>query len=220
MNARALKVGVASQNARRCFIVRLITLLLVTLCSNTATAQGVPANNWSCNQAPASGDKITVPNSGTWTGTDICAMTRINDLLRHHRRRIGSRFASNFQKDFTVTRDGHIPLDSSGIIVDEHGAAPTLIFLNTATARGPPWSGDQSLYLSDNVLNRPAPSHFSAAPLLSEFQFHDSSSVCNTTRLLIPSSLVSGAGALLVAANCQPKTTQPFNSRSYYEIKM
>ncbi len=32
MNIRSLKIGVASQNARRCFIVSLITLLPPTLC--------------------------------------------------------------------------------------------------------------------------------------------------------------------------------------------
>ena len=220
MNARALKIGVASQNARKCFIVSLITLLLVTLCSKTATAQGVLANNWSPNQVPACGDHVIVRNSGTCTVTGNCAMPRINGLLCHHRRRIGSQFDNNFQNDFTVTRHGHIPLNSSGIIVAEHDAAQPVMFVNTATARGPPWSDDQSLYLFDNALNHPVPSHFSAAPLLSEFQFHDSSSVHNTTRLFIQSSLVSGAGALLVAAVSQSKTTKPFTSRSYYEIQM
>jgi hypothetical protein len=220
MNARALKISVASQNARRCFIVNLTTLLLVTLCSNTATAQGVLANNWSPNQAPVGSDKITVPNSGIYPLTDDCIVHLIKDSLCHFRIRTRTRFDNNFQNDFTVTRDGHIPLDSSGVIVAEQGAAPTVIFVNTATARGPPGSGDQSLYLSDNQLDRPAPLRFSAAPPLSEFHFLDSSSARNATRLLTQSSMVSRAGTLLVAAISQPKTTEPFTSRSNYEIEM
>ncbi|HEY5040676.1 MAG TPA: hypothetical protein VIK53_01595 [Verrucomicrobiae bacterium] len=202
MNARVLKILVASQNARRCLIVSLAALLLLTWCGNTTTtAQGLPANNWSPNQvqAPASGDDVIIPNSGAYTVTCECAMPPINDLLCHHRRQTRSRFDNNFQNDFTVTRIGHIPLNSSGIVIASSEVAQPVMFLNTATARGPPWSGDQSLYLSDNALDRPAP-HFSTDPLPSEFHFHDSSSTRNATRLLIQSSMVSRAGTLLVAA--------------------
>ena len=162
MNARALKIGVASQNARRCFIVSLIILLLLTFCIHNARATAVTrtdTNKRFLHQAPASGDKTIVRNSSADSGTDKFAMTPANDFWCHHRIRTRGRFAGNFQKDFTVTRDGHIPRHSSGIIVDEQWAAPSVIFLNTATARGPPCSGDQSLYLSDNALNHPAP-HF------------------------------------------------------------
>jgi hypothetical protein len=219
MNARALKIGVASQNARRCFIVSLNTLLLLTLCSNTTTiAQGLPANNGSPNQgqAPASGDDVIIPNSGAYTVTDNFAMTPANGLLRHHRIRTRGRFHSNLQKDFTVAHNGHIPLNLSGIVIASSEVAQPVMFLNTATARGPPWSGDQSLYLFDNALDRPAP-HFCPAPLLSEIQFHDSTSGRNATRLLIQSSMVSRAGTVLVAAISQSNTTQPFTKRSYYE---
>jgi len=222
MNARALKIGVASQNARRGLIVSLTALLLLTLCSNSTTAQDLVANNWSPNQvqAPSSGDDVIIPNCGAYIVTGECAMPPINDLLCHHYRQTGRRFDNDFQKDFTVAHNGHIPLNSFGIVAAKCEATRPVMFLNTATARGPPWSGDQSLYLSDNVLNHPVPSHFFAAPLLSEFQFHDSSSVRNATRLLTQSSMVSRAGTLLVAAISQPKTTKPFTSRSNYEIKM
>ncbi len=40
MNTRALKIGVASQNTRKLLIISLVTLILLTLCGNTATAQG------------------------------------------------------------------------------------------------------------------------------------------------------------------------------------
>jgi hypothetical protein len=230
MNARALKIGVASQNARRCLIISLTALLLLTLCINTARsatltwtaiAGGIwsDANNWSPNQVPACGDNIIVPNSGTCAVTDSFTMLPTNDLLCHYRIRTRSRLDTYFQNDFTVTLNYHRLLNSSGIIVAEDDAAQTVIFLNTATARGHPWSGDQSLYLFDNALDRPAP-HFCTAPSFSEFQFHDSPSVCNAARLLIQSSLVSRAGTLLVAAISQPKTAKPFTSRSNYEIKM
>ena len=67
-------------------------------------------------------------------------------------------------------------LNSSGIVVARHEPAPRVIFLNIATARGPPRSGDQSLYLLHNPLDRPA-THFRPAPLRSEFHFHDLTSL-------------------------------------------
>jgi hypothetical protein len=222
MNARDLKIGVASQNARRNLIGSLAALLLLTWCSNTITVvQGLPANNRSPNQvqALASGDDVIIPNCGAYIVTGECAMPPINDLLCHHCRQTRSRFDNNFQKDFTVARIGHIPLNSSGIFAAKCEVTQPVIFLNTATARGPPGSGDQSLYLSDNTLDRPVP-HFCTTPLLSEFQFYHSSSLRNTTRLFIHSVLVSRAGTLLVAAISQPKITQPFTSRSNYEIEM
>ena len=174
MNARALKIGVASQNARRCLIISLTALLLLTLCINTARsatltwtaiAGGIwsDANNWSPNQVPACGDNIIVPNSGTCAVTDSFTMLPTNDLLCHYRIRTRSRLDTYFQNDFTVTLNYHRLLNSSGIIVAEDDAAQTVIFLNTATARGHPWSGDQSLYLFDNALDRPA-QHFCSAP--------------------------------------------------------
>lgn len=137
------------------------------------------------------------------TGTRFpegCAMLGINDLLCHHRIRSRSRFDSHSQNGFSVARDGHIPLNAGGMIVATRDAEQPVMFLSAATARGPPWAGDQSLYLFDNAPDRLAP-HSCTAPLLSEFQFHDSSSVHNATRPFIHSFLVNGAGALFVAAD-------------------
>jgi hypothetical protein len=93
------------------------------------------------------------------------AMPRINDLLGCHRIRTRNRFDNNFQNDFTVARNGHIPLNSYGIIVATRDDAQPVMFLSAATARGPPWSGDQNLYLLNNALDRPAP-HFCTVPPL------------------------------------------------------
>jgi hypothetical protein len=223
MNAGLLEIGVACPNPRRRLIICLTTLLLLTWCINNAHATAVTrtdTNNWFPNQAPASGDHVIVPSIGTCTATDECAMTPINDVLCHYRIRTRSGFNGSFQNDFTVAHNGRIPLNSSGIVAAKCETTQPVIFLNTATARGPPWSSNQSLYLSDNVLNRPASSHFSAAPLLSECQFHDSSSGRNTTRLLIQSSQLSGTGGSLVAAISQSNKTHPFTKRSNYEIQM
>jgi hypothetical protein len=230
MNVRLLKIGVVCQNPRRRLILSLTTLLLLTLCINNARATAVTwthdaggfcseASNWFPNQAPACGDKAIVSNSGANTVTDHFATPRNNDLFCHHRRRTGSPFDTHFQNDFTVAQNGCLPLKASGIIVAEDEAAPPVIFFSTTTARGPPWSGEQSQYLSDNTLGRLAP-HFSTAPLLSKFRFLHCPSFLNTTGLFIQSSLVSRADASLVAAISQSNTTNPFNSRNHYEIQM
>jgi len=221
MNACLLEIGIAYPNTRRRIIISLNTLLLLTWCIDNAHATAVTrtdTNNWFSNQATASGDHVIVPSIGTCTATDECAMPPINDVLCHHRIRIRSRFDTNFQNDFTVAHNGHIPLNSSGIVAAKCEATQPVIFLNTATARGPPWSDDQSLYLSDNALDRPAP-RFRPASLLSEFHFLDSSSARKATNPLIHSSLGSRADALLVAAISHSNTAQPFTPRSYYEIQ-
>ncbi len=149
----------------------------------------------------------SVPPSSCRTDTKFpedYAMLGTNDLLGHHRIRTRSRFDSNFQNDFCVARNGRFPPNSSGVVVATHDAAQPVMFLRAATARGPPWSGDQSLYLFDHALVRPAP-HFCTAPPLPEFQFHDSSSVSNTIRLFNHSFMVNRAGVLLVAASFPTK---------------
>jgi len=47
IKSRALRIVVGSQKTKRPFIISLTTLFRLTLCSNTTTAQGLPANNWS-----------------------------------------------------------------------------------------------------------------------------------------------------------------------------
>ena len=132
--------------------------------------------NSSPNQVPGNGDNVIITQSGTYTVTDNCAMPWTNDLFLHHRRRTESWVSGNFQKNFCAAGDDHIPLNSSGIVVARHEPAPRVIFLNIATARGPPRSGDQSLYLLHNPLDRPA-THFRPAPLRSKFHFHDLTSL-------------------------------------------
>lgn len=169
-----IEIGVARQNPKRNLIISFTTLLLLTLCINNAHTTAITCTNdagaiWNGdnnklpNQAPASGDRGIVSNCGGCSATYYFATPPANDLLCHHRRRTGSRFAGNFQNDFTFAQNGCLTRNSSGIIVSENGAAPPVIFLNTATARGPPRSGGQNLYLSDSALNRPAP-HFSTSP--------------------------------------------------------
>jgi len=131
---------------------------------------------------------------------DDCALLRINDLLCHYRLRTKSRFDNNFQNDFTGVSNGHLPLNLSGIIAAKNDAAQPVLFFSAATARGPPGSGDQSLYLLRNTPDHPAP-HFCTAPPHSEFPFHHPSSGHNTTCQFIQSSLGSSAGALLVSAD-------------------
>ncbi len=132
---------------------------------------------------------------------------RINDLLSRHRIRTNRRFRSNFQNDFCVARNDHFPLNSSGVIVAACDTVQPVMFLSASTARGPPWSADQSLYLFDNALDRPAP-HFYATSPFSEFHLHDSSSVRNATRRFIHAFLASRVSASLVAVSfsikCKP----------------
>jgi hypothetical protein len=105
----------------------------------------------------------------TWLGNDVSpldsigsrrtdakfqedyAMLRINDRLCYHRIRTKSRFACNFQTGFCFVDNGHIALKSSGIIAATGDAAQPVMFLGTVIARGPPWFGDQSLYLLERV---------------------------------------------------------------------
>jgi hypothetical protein len=86
--------------------------------------------------------------------------------------------AQNFTNlhDFTVAQNGCLLLNSSGIIVAEHGAAPPVNFVNRATARGTPWSGDQSLHLFDNALDHTV-LHVHTELSLFEFHLHDSMSI-------------------------------------------
>ena len=71
MNARALKILAASQKARRHLIPILATLLLLTLCGNTARATVITctnsgnwsvAANWSPNSVPGPGDSVYITN--------------------------------------------------------------------------------------------------------------------------------------------------------------
>ena len=171
----------------------------------------------------AYGDAVTIPS--TANGHRVSSIefqgfdNGLHDLLQHYRIRTGRRFNSNFQNDFAVACNCPIPLNASGIVAAKHEAVPPVMFLSAAIARGPPWSGNQNLYVSDDTPVLPAP-RFCTAPLLSEFQLHASSLPCNATRLLIQSLLASGAGASLVEAISQSNTTQPFTSRSYYEIQL
>ena len=218
MNARALKILAAT---------KLLPLLLLLALPAVAQAQlpfitedAIPITGYT---SLAYGDAVTIPS--TANGHRVTSIefqgfdNGLHDLLHRYRIRTRSWFKRNFQNDFAVACNCPIPVNASGIVAAKHEAAPPVMFLSAAIARGPPWSGDQSLYRSDNTLDHPA-SHFCTAPLLSEFQFHASSLPCNATRLLIQSSLASRAGASFVRAISQSNTTQPFTSRSYYEIQM
>ena len=158
----------------------------------------------------ACGHAVTIPstaNGDRITSIEFQGDNGLHDLLHHYRIRTGRRFNGNFQNDFTVACNCPIPLNASGIVAARHEAVPPVRFLSAAMARGPPWSGNQNLYLSDNTPVLPAP-RFCTAPLLSEFQFHASPSVCNATRLFIQSSLASGAAASLVPADLPIKFNQ------------
>jgi hypothetical protein len=218
MKVWLLKTGVDCINPSRRLIISLAIPFLLTWCINNAHATALTrtdAINQHPHQAFASGD----PSIGTCPETDDCAMPSIHDLLCHYRIRTRSVFDDNFQNDFTVGCNDHIPLNSSDIVAAKCEVTQSVVFLNTASARGPPWSDVQSPYLSGNPLGRSIP-HFRPAPLLSEFPFHHSSSGHNATRLFIQPLLVSTAGASLVAAISRSNTTKPSTSRSYYETQM
>ena len=218
MNARALKILAAT---------KLLPLLLLLALPAVAQAQlpfitqdAIPITGYT---SLAYGDAVTIPS--TANGHRVTSIefqgfdNGLHDLLHRYRIRTRSWFKRNFQNDFAVACNCPIPVNASGIVAAKHEAVPPVMFLSAAIARGPPCSGDQSLYLSDNTLDHSAP-HFCTAPLLSEFQFHASPSVCNATRLLIQSSLASRAGASFVPAISQSNTNLPFTAMTCYEIQM
>ena len=166
--------------------------LMVELCGKPAIIDGSVSlggriqcrivGSWSGAAVPPS-DPVSSCHAGTRLPEDW-AMLPTNDLLRHHRMRTRSRFDSNFQNAFSIAYNGHLPLNSSDIIVAEHDVAQLVIFLGTATPRGPPWSADQSRYFFYGARDRPT-LHFCTTLPLSEFQFQDSSPVCNATQPFI-----------------------------------
>ena len=162
MNARALKILAAT---------KLLPLLLLLALPAVAQAQlpfitqdAIPITGYT---SLAEGDAVTIP--GTANGHRVTSIefqgfdNGLHDLLYHYRIRTGSRFKRNFQNDFAVACNCPIPVNASGIVATKHEAAPPVMFLSAAITRGPPWSGDQSLYLFDNALDRPA-QHFCSAP--------------------------------------------------------
>ena len=162
MNARALKILAAT---------KLLPLLLLLALPAVAQAQlpfitedAIPITGYT---SLAYGDAVTIPS--TANGHRVTSIefqgfdNGLHDLLHRYRIRTRSWFKRNFQNDFAVACNCPIPVNASGIVATKHEAAPPVMFLSAAITRGPPWSGDQSLYLFDNALDRPA-QHFCSAP--------------------------------------------------------
>ena len=162
INARALRILAAT---------KLLPLLLLLALPAVAQAQlpfitqdAIPITGYT---SLAYGDAVTIPS--TANGHRVTSIefqgfdNGLHDLLHRYRIRTRSWFKRNFQNDFAVACNCPIPVNASGIVATKHEAAPPVMFLSAAITRGPPWSGDQSLYLFDNALDRPA-QHFCSAP--------------------------------------------------------
>jgi hypothetical protein len=202
-------------------LVVLLVLPTVTQLQRSSLAQD-DATSIAGYASLACGDAETIPGT-----TNCCLAASIrfrtfkhnfHDLFCLRRVRSKCRFKGNFHNDFTDACNCPIPLNTSGIITAKHEAEPPVIFLSTATARGPPRSGDQSLYLFDHALDRPA-RLFYIAPLhsvpISPFFVtaqHDS-----PVHPLIPGEL---NGSFVCCSHFPSNITKPFTSRSYYEIQM
>lgn len=167
-NSKPVKTTARLKGLIAAFLAAIMIHAATLAWGNTAIGLWSDANNWSSKQTPASGDNAIAPNGGAYPATGKFAMLPIHDLLCHYRSRTRGRFDRNFQNDFCVSSNGDIPLNSSGGTVARHDASQAVMFFCAATARGPPWSGDQSLNFckaADGMERRFAYGLFSASRL-------------------------------------------------------